>query len=185
MIEPFYRIYDIQNTNHRIKIWSKFNLILLFFFFFYFQNINRDTQETLQVLDGLDLDTEKLTDEEIFKKFGFEQDFSKGTLSMWQKLKPKLWSLFDEPYSSIPAKVNFFLSILNKLKRNFFFLISNSRLSISSRFHTVNNFIFIGDFLVKVSKKIKFKLWMILIVKSLNWRGWIIEKKEMNLNEQV
>lgn len=66
---------------------------------------HRDTQETLAVLDRLDLDTDKPSDEEIFKKFGFEKDFYNGTLSRWQKLKPKLWSLFDEPYSSFGAKV--------------------------------------------------------------------------------
>lgn len=66
---------------------------------------HRDTQETLAVLDRLDLDTDKPTDEEIAQKFGFEDDYHNGTLSWWQRLKPKLWSLFDEPYSSLPAKI--------------------------------------------------------------------------------
>jgi potassium voltage-gated channel Shaw-related subfamily C protein len=35
--------------------------------------------------------------EEIAKKFGFEDDFYSGTTSAWQRLKPKVWALFDEP----------------------------------------------------------------------------------------
>ena len=66
---------------------------------------HRDTQETLTVLDTLDLDTEKPSDEEIAKRFGFEDDYYSGTVSWWQRTKPKIWSMFDEPYSSNPAKV--------------------------------------------------------------------------------
>nr|XP_023019517.1 potassium voltage-gated channel protein Shaw [Leptinotarsa decemlineata] len=66
---------------------------------------HRDTQETLAVLDRLDLDTDKPSDEEIARKFGFEEDYYNGTLSWWQLMKPKIWSLFDEPYSSTAAKV--------------------------------------------------------------------------------
>lgn len=66
---------------------------------------HRDTQETLAVLDRLDLDTEKPSDEELARKFGFEEDYYKGTVSWWQNMKPQIWSLFDEPYSSNSAKV--------------------------------------------------------------------------------
>uniref|UniRef100_A0A0C9RJ13 Shaw protein n=1 Tax=Fopius arisanus TaxID=64838 RepID=A0A0C9RJ13_9HYME len=66
---------------------------------------HRDTQETLTVLDRLDLDTEKPSDEELARKFGFEEAYYDGTLTWWQKLKPKMWSLFDEPYSSNAAKI--------------------------------------------------------------------------------
>ncbi|KAJ6223977.1 hypothetical protein RDWZM_002522 [Blomia tropicalis] len=72
---------------------------------------HRDTQETLAVLDRLDLDTEKPSDEEIARKFGMEDDYLNGTLSWWQRLKPKLWSLTDEPYSSNAAKVVGLLSV--------------------------------------------------------------------------
>lgn len=67
---------------------------------------HRNTQETLAVLDRLDLDTEKPSDEEVARKFGFEDAYSKGTVSWWQQMKPQIWSLFDEPYSSNAAKVN-------------------------------------------------------------------------------
>lgn len=67
---------------------------------------HRDTQETLAVLDRLDLDTEKPSEEELARKFGFEEDYYKGTISWWQEMKPRIWSLFDEPYSSNAAKVS-------------------------------------------------------------------------------
>lgn len=66
---------------------------------------HRDTQETLAVLDRLDLDADKPSDDEVARKFGFEEDYLNGTMSWWQKLKPQMWSLFDEPYSSGYAKV--------------------------------------------------------------------------------
>ena len=56
-------------------------------------------------MDRLDLDAEKPSAEETAKKFGFEDDFFSGNLSWWQKTKPKIWSMFDEPYSSSAAKV--------------------------------------------------------------------------------
>ena len=76
-------------------------------FFIYLQH--RDTQETLTVLDRLDLDTDKPSAEETAKKFGFEDDYYSGELSWWQKTKPKIWSIFDEPYSSSAAKVSLLL----------------------------------------------------------------------------
>uniref|UniRef100_A0AAG5D7L2 BTB domain-containing protein n=2 Tax=Anopheles atroparvus TaxID=41427 RepID=A0AAG5D7L2_ANOAO len=66
---------------------------------------HRDTQETLAVLERLDLDTEKPTEEELARKFGYEDDYLKGTVSWWQHTKPQMWSLFDEPYSSNAAKI--------------------------------------------------------------------------------
>jgi potassium voltage-gated channel Shaw-related subfamily C member 1 len=70
---------------------------------------HRNTQETLAVLDRLDLDTEKPTDEELARKFGYEEAYFKGKVNWWQNLKPQIWSLFDEPYSSNSAKVSDFL----------------------------------------------------------------------------
>lgn len=37
--------------------------------------------------------------------FGYEEAYLAGTLTTWQRLKPKVWALFDEPYSSTSAKV--------------------------------------------------------------------------------
>ena len=61
------------------------------------------------MLDRLDLDTDKPSAEETAKKFGFEDDYYSGDLSWWQKTKPKIWSIFDEPYSSSAAKVRLLL----------------------------------------------------------------------------
>ena len=72
---------------------------------------HRDTQDTLAVLDRLDLDTEKLTEEDLAKKFEWDDDskYVNGVLPWYRRLQPKLWQLFDEPYSSNAAKVNFIL----------------------------------------------------------------------------
>ncbi|XP_054169007.1 potassium voltage-gated channel protein Shaw-like [Oppia nitens] len=66
---------------------------------------HRDTQQTLAILETLDIDSDKLTGEELARKFGHEEDYLSGRMSCWQKLKPKIWLLFDEPYSSNAAKV--------------------------------------------------------------------------------
>lgn len=72
---------------------------------------HRDTEETLAVLDRLDLDTEKPSEEEIARKFGFEEDYANNRLSRWQRLKPKMWSFFDEPNSSTGAKLIGIMSV--------------------------------------------------------------------------
>jgi len=67
---------------------------------------HRDTQETLATLDRLDLDTDQPTEEELLKKFGLDDDDCMlDEASCWRRIKPKIWALFDEPYSSTPAKV--------------------------------------------------------------------------------
>lgn len=91
-------------------------VVLLFNFLSFKQH--RDTQETLAVLERLDLDTEKPTDEELARKFGFEEDYMRGTVSWWQQIKPQIWSLFDEPYSSNSAKVSQFLHIVAHTRKN-------------------------------------------------------------------
>uniref|UniRef100_A0AAF5PV09 BTB domain-containing protein n=5 Tax=Wuchereria bancrofti TaxID=6293 RepID=A0AAF5PV09_WUCBA len=69
---------------------------------------HRDTQEVLTTLDKLDIDFDEnhLKDPgEVYRRFGWEDDYHNQSLSKWQKLKPKIWHLFDEPYSSNGAKV--------------------------------------------------------------------------------
>lgn len=75
-------------------------------------SIHRDTQATLAILDELDVEGEKLSDEEIARLFGFEDEYNRGTLTRWQKVRPRIWALFDEPYSSTAAKCIACISIL-------------------------------------------------------------------------
>jgi len=77
---------------------------------------HRDTQETLQILDGLDLDTDKPTEEDIMKKFGLDDEYQSGELTCWQRIKPRIWATFEEPYSSTFAKVSRVLSSLFPLQ---------------------------------------------------------------------
>lgn len=70
---------------------------------------HRSTQETLQVLDSLELDTVRSTTDDIVKKFGWEDDFkliTTGHLSKRRRLMAIIWQLFEEPRSSIISKVN-------------------------------------------------------------------------------
>ncbi|XP_057364812.1 potassium voltage-gated channel protein Shaw-like [Daphnia carinata] len=67
--------------------------------------VHRDTQTTLAILDKLDIETDKPSQEEVARRFGYEEAYHKGRLNWWQKTKPKIWSLFDEPYSSNSAKI--------------------------------------------------------------------------------
>ncbi|KAL3313621.1 Potassium voltage-gated channel subfamily C member 4, partial [Cichlidogyrus casuarinus] len=64
-----------------------------------------ETQETLQIIDQLDLDTDRRTEEELYEKFDLVDAFNNGTLTHWQKIRPRIWMLFEEPYSSIWSKV--------------------------------------------------------------------------------
>jgi potassium voltage-gated channel Shaw-related subfamily C protein len=82
----------------------------------------RDTQDVLVGLDRLDLDAEPITEEEIPHKFDWDfdptirhknmsvQEYMK-TLPWFKRIQPRVWQLFEEPYSSSAAKVSsvFFL----------------------------------------------------------------------------
>ncbi|XP_046374101.1 potassium voltage-gated channel protein Shaw-like isoform X2 [Haliotis rubra] len=72
---------------------------------------HRDTQDVLAILDRLDLDTDKPTEEDIMKRFGLEEEYKQGELNCWQRIKPKIWALFDEPYSSTAAKIIAVISV--------------------------------------------------------------------------
>ncbi|XP_031772928.1 potassium voltage-gated channel protein Shaw-like isoform X1 [Apis florea] len=73
---------------------------------------HRDTQATLAILDKLDVEGERLSDEQIARLFGLEEEHGKGALTRWQRLRARLWALFDEPYSSFAAKCVACISIL-------------------------------------------------------------------------
>ncbi|KAF7624811.1 BTB domain-containing protein [Meloidogyne graminicola] len=73
---------------------------------------HRDTQEVLQNLEKLDLDDEAMKDEEkLYRRFGLDEEFRNKELNLWQKVKPKLWRLFDEPSSTTGAKIIAVISV--------------------------------------------------------------------------
>ena len=72
----------------------------------------RDTQATLAILDKLDVDGESQSEENIARLFSYEEEYARGRLTRWQRLKPRIWALFDEPCSSAPAKLLASLSVL-------------------------------------------------------------------------
>ncbi|XP_037903045.1 potassium voltage-gated channel protein Shaw-like isoform X2 [Hermetia illucens] len=74
-------------------------------------SIHRDTQNTLAILDKLDIDSERPSEEAVARLFGFEDALINGQVSCWQRLKPKIWALFDEPASSTGAKIIAGLSV--------------------------------------------------------------------------
>ncbi|XP_046652986.1 potassium voltage-gated channel protein Shaw-like isoform X1 [Daphnia pulicaria] len=120
---------------------------------------HRDTQETLAVLDRLDLDTDKPSDEELARKFGFEEAYYNGELSWWQKTKPKIWSLFDEPYSSNSAKIVGLISV---------FFICISILSFCLKTHP--------DMRVPVIRNLT-------VHTSFNSTAWTLDKTQTNAHE--
>lgn len=91
--------------------------------------IYRDTQETLAILDRLDtnVDLDNINDEFLADRFGYGEQFRRGSppLSLWQQIKPKIWLLFDEPYSSWLAKLIAIISV-------FFIVVSTASFCIKT-----------------------------------------------------
>lgn len=89
--------------------------------------VYRDTQETLAILDRLDtnVDLDNINDEFLADRFGYGDSFRRGSLSAWQQIKPKIWLLFDEPYSSCLAK---FIAIVSV----FFIVVSTASFCIKT-----------------------------------------------------
>ena len=70
---------------------------------------HRSTQETLQTLDSLELDTVRSTSDDILRKFGWEDDLhllTSGKLKTHQRVRSIIWQIFEEPRSSKASKVN-------------------------------------------------------------------------------
>ncbi|VDK69712.1 unnamed protein product [Dibothriocephalus latus] len=72
---------------------------------------HRDTQDTLQILDQAEMDTEEITNVGLYKRFGLEDEYEDDTLTVWQRLRPRIWSVFEAPKSSTVAKCVAFISI--------------------------------------------------------------------------
>lgn len=75
---------------------------------------HRSTQETLQTLDSLGLDTVRSTTDDLLKKFEYENDLhliTTGVLPLYKRIRMIIWQLFEEPRSSIIAKVRIDLTV--------------------------------------------------------------------------
>jgi len=64
---------------------------------------SRNTQETLAVIAALD--NNKLSEQEMAALFGWEDDYISGNQNWWKKIKPQVWVLLDQPWSSNAAHV--------------------------------------------------------------------------------
>ncbi|CAF4936987.1 unnamed protein product [Rotaria sp. Silwood1] len=76
---------------------------------------HRSTQETLQTLDSLELETVRSTTNDLIKKFDWENDFhliTSGHLPIYKRIRMIIWQLFEEPRSSTTAKIIAFISII-------------------------------------------------------------------------
>lgn len=64
----------------------------------------------MAILDKLELDEEELTEDALARLFGYDEVIrNHNNLSCWQRTKPKIYALFDEPSSSTSAKVSFYM----------------------------------------------------------------------------
>ncbi|THD24993.1 Potassium voltage-gated channel protein Shaw [Fasciola hepatica] len=72
---------------------------------------HRDTQATLQILDKYEMDTDDHLPEDLYKRFGLEEEYACNDLTTWQRYRPQVWAMFEMPHSSTGAKCIAFLSI--------------------------------------------------------------------------
>uniref|UniRef100_A0A3P8WL88 BTB domain-containing protein n=1 Tax=Cynoglossus semilaevis TaxID=244447 RepID=A0A3P8WL88_CYNSE len=64
---------------------------------------HRDAEEALDVFE-LNVDNGD-EDDEIGKRLGIEDVAADGNVSLWRKWQPRIWNLFEDPYSSRAARV--------------------------------------------------------------------------------
>lgn len=88
---------------------------------------HRNTEEVLGILDQLDIDTVQENEEQLMAKFDYDEKYRKGELSLIQKYRPKIYTLFDEPNSSRIAKVSNFCHNTQQTTEKF--SLQNSSLS--------------------------------------------------------
>nr|QQY02506.1 potassium voltage-gated channel protein Shaw 2 [Cryptocotyle lingua] len=72
---------------------------------------HRDTQATLQILDKYEMDTDEHLPENLYKRFGLEEEYTCNDLTIWQRYRPKVWAMFEMPHSSTGAKCIALLSV--------------------------------------------------------------------------
>lgn len=62
----------------------------------------------MSILDSLELDTVRSSQQELIKKFGWGDnvDYIQESLPKYKKMMMTVWQIFEEPRSSTVAKVN-------------------------------------------------------------------------------
>uniref|UniRef100_UPI0037E817A8 voltage-gated potassium channel KCNC2 isoform X1 n=1 Tax=Semicossyphus pulcher TaxID=241346 RepID=UPI0037E817A8 len=93
---------------------------------------HRDAEEALDVFE-LNVDNCE-EDDEIGKRLGIEDVAADGNVSLWRKWQPKIWNLFEDPYSSRAARFIAFASL-------FFILVSITTFCLETHeaFNTIIN----------------------------------------------
>ncbi|CAK5120208.1 unnamed protein product [Meloidogyne enterolobii] len=77
-----------------------------------FWGLDSNQVEPCSLIESMEMDTDiRPTQEDVAKKFGWEDEYNNGKLNLWQKVKPKLWSLFEEPWTSRGARIISIISI--------------------------------------------------------------------------
>ncbi|KAL7669042.1 hypothetical protein ACOME3_009713 [Neoechinorhynchus agilis] len=82
---------------------------------------HRATQETLATLDKIELD-EISTMDDMRQKFGWDEFETFARLPWYQRCRPFIWQLFDEPHSSVYSKVLTAISLFFVLLSVFVFV---------------------------------------------------------------
>ncbi|VDL36232.1 unnamed protein product [Hymenolepis diminuta] len=73
---------------------------------------HRDTQATLHILDEADMDAVDYTDIDLYKRFGLEEEYEMNNLTPWQRIRPRIWVVFEMPRSSLAAKCVALISVI-------------------------------------------------------------------------
>ncbi|CAM2719027.1 unnamed protein product [Rotaria socialis] len=107
---------------------------------------HRSTQETLQTLDSLGLDTVRSNMIDLIKKFDWENDLhfmTTGQLPLAKRIRLITWQLFEESRSSIIAKIIAFISMLFILLSITTFVLRTLTIFEVAEYHFVD--VYIGD----------------------------------------
>lgn len=105
MIGAGKRVYFSSNISHS-SIFVFYLSVIRFPFHSDSKRKQKYTQSTLAILDKIELDDEETSKESIARLFGYDESSQNyDEMSCWQRTRPKIYALFEEPSSSTGAKV--------------------------------------------------------------------------------
>ena len=119
----------------------------------------RSTQETLQTLDSLELDTVRSSPDDLIKKFGWEDDSSlksTGHLPQHKRLAMIIWQLFEEPRSSIMSKVRVLRCFSLFEKTSWFSICLGHRFDFYSLYSSLDYYVHASNLLCMSNNRIRF-----------------------------